>query len=94
MASRNGEFTLFPPPPELPPPAGVTSVNGDTGPSVVLDAADVGAQPAAAALTTLAGSSAFFLTLSDDIDAAAARSTLGLGTIATQNSNNVTITGG
>jgi hypothetical protein len=33
-------------------------------------------------------------TLLDDSDAATARTTLGLGTISTQNSNNVTITGG
>ncbi len=37
---------------------------------------------------------AYAETLLDDNDAAAARSTLGLGSIATQNSNNVAITGG
>jgi hypothetical protein len=38
--------------------------------------------------------SAFGLTLIDDADAPAARSTLALGTISTQNANNVAITGG
>jgi phage-related tail fiber protein len=37
---------------------------------------------------------AFGRSLVDDADAAAARTTLGLGTIATQNANNVAITGG
>lgn len=38
--------------------------------------------------------SSFGRSLVDDADASAARTTLGLGTIATQNSNNVSITGG
>jgi hypothetical protein len=38
--------------------------------------------------------SAYGRSLIDDADAAAARTTLGLGTIATQNANNVSITGG
>ena len=42
----------------------------------------------------LATFTAFCRSLVDDIDASAARTTLGLGTIATQNSSNVSITGG
>ena len=42
----------------------------------------------------LADFSAFGRTLVDDADASTARSTLGLGTIATQAANNVSITGG
>jgi len=42
----------------------------------------------------LATFTSFGRSLIDDVDAAAARSTLSLGTIATQNSNNVSITGG
>lgn len=42
----------------------------------------------------LADFSSFGRSLVDDADAAAGRTTLGLGTIATQNSNNVSITGG
>ncbi|QIG73090.1 putative phage tail fiber protein [Rhizobium phage RHph_N3_19] len=48
---------------------------------------------ASTALSTL-GVSTFIKTLLDDADAVTARGTLGLGTIATQASNNVTITGG
>lgn len=43
---------------------------------------------------SLADFSSFGRSLVDDADASAARTTLGLGTIAVQNSNNVTITGG
>lgn len=46
---------------------------------------------ATASVTTL---SAFARTLIDDADAAASRTTLGLGTISTQAANNVAITGG
>lgn len=47
-----------------------------------------------ATLATLASSTAAGLALMDDADAAAQRTTLGLGTIATQAANNVAITGG
>lgn len=43
---------------------------------------------------SLATFTSFGRSLVDDADASAARTTLGLGTIATQNSNNVSITGG
>lgn len=43
---------------------------------------------------SLATFTTFGRSLVDDADASAARTTLGLGTIATQNSNNVSITGG
>jgi uncharacterized protein YjlB len=43
---------------------------------------------------SLATFTSFGRSLVDDADAAAGRTTLGLGTISTQNSNNVTITGG
>ena len=52
-----------------------------------------GATTASAALTAL-GLSNYAKTLIDDADAAAARTTLGLGSIATQASNSVAITGG
>lgn len=78
----------------------VSSVNGQVG-VVVLSAADVGAQPADAQLTDIAG-----LTPADGTfivgdgtnfiaeSGSTARSSLGLGTIATQNADNVSITGG
>lgn len=43
---------------------------------------------------SLADFTSYGRSLVDDVDAAAARTTLGLGTMATQNSNNVSITGG
>ena len=52
-----------------------------------------GATTATAALTAL-GLSNYAKTLIDDADAAAARSTLGLGSISTQAANSVAITGG
>ena len=52
-----------------------------------------GATTATQALTNL-GLSNYAKTLIDDADAAAARTTLGLGSIATQASNSVSITGG
>ena len=52
-----------------------------------------GATTASAALTNL-GLSNYAKTLIDDADAAAARTTLGLGSIATQAANSVSITGG
>ena len=52
-----------------------------------------GATSATAALTNL-GFSNYGKTLIDDADAAAARTTLGLGSIATQAANSVAITGG
>ena len=52
-----------------------------------------GATSATAALTAL-GLSNYAKTLIDDADAAAARSTLGLGSISTQAANSVAITGG
>jgi len=48
----------------------------------------------AAVTSSVHGISTFGATLVDDADATAARSTLGLGSIATQASNSVTITGG
>jgi hypothetical protein len=84
----------------------VTNGNGVSGnPTLALSAALAsvgGLTPAAdriayytgastAALSTL---TAFGRSLIDDADAAAGRSTLGLGSIATQNANNVAITGG
>ena len=46
------------------------------------------------ATAALATFTSYARTLLDDADASTARGTLGLGTIAVQNANNVTITGG
>lgn len=74
--------------PTLSLSAALASIGGLT-PSADNFAYFTGATTAAlATLTTFARS------LLDDVDASAARTTLGLGTIATQNSNNVAITGG
>lgn len=45
-------------------------------------------------LTSVFGFSSFFLTMSDDVDAAAGRATLGLGSMSTQAAGAVAITGG
>lgn len=57
-------------------------------------AADRIAYYTGASSATLATLTAFGRSLIDDADASAGRTTLGLGTIATQNANNVAITGG
>ena len=57
-------------------------------------AADRIAYYTGAATAALATFTAFARSLMDDVDAAAGRATLGLGTMATQNANNVNITGG
>ena len=66
-----------------------TSITG----TLAIGDGGTGATSATAALTNL-GFSNYAKTLIDDADAAAARTTLGLGTMATQNANNVAITGG
>jgi hypothetical protein len=78
----------------------VASVNGQVG-VVVLSASDVGAQPADAQLTDIAGltpaDGAFIVGDGTNFIAesgSTARSSMGLGTIATQNADNVSITGG
>lgn len=88
--------------------SGVSVTNGDGvagNPTVSLTTALStvgGLTPAADRLAYYTGASAAALTvltsfgrsLIDDADAATARTTLGLGTMATQNANNVAITGG
>ena len=66
-----------------------TSITG----TLALGDGGTGATSATAALTNL-GFSNYGKTLIDDADAAAARTTLGLGSIATQAANSVAITGG
>ena len=66
-----------------------TSITG----TLAIGDGGTGATTATAALTAL-GFSNYAKTLIDDADAAAARTTLGLGSIATQASNSVSITGG
>ena len=66
-----------------------TSITG----TLAIGDGGTGATTASAALTAL-GLSNYAKTLVDDADAAAARTTLGLGSIATQAANSVAITGG
>ena len=66
-----------------------TSITG----TLAIGDGGTGATTASAALTAL-GLSNYAKTLIDDADAAAARTTLGLGSIATQAANSVSITGG
>ena len=66
-----------------------TSITG----TLAIGDGGTGATTASAALTSL-GFSNYAKTLIDDADAAAARTTLGLGSIATQAANSVAITGG
>jgi hypothetical protein len=66
----------------------ISSVNGDLGPDVVLDAADVNADPAGTGTTALNTAKTYAEGLVDDLsgvtNALAARTALGLGTSATQ----------
>ena len=68
---------------------GANSITG----TLAIGDGGTGATTASAALTAL-GLSNYAKTLIDDADAAAARTTLGLGSIATQAANSVAITGG
>ena len=68
---------------------GANSITG----TLAIGDGGTGATTATAALTAL-GLSNYAKTLIDDADAAAARTTLGLGSIATQAANSVAITGG
>lgn len=70
------------------------AVLDDTTLSAVLTTLGLDTDLATFALPGSTTISAYGATLVDDADAATARGTLGLGTIATQNSNNVSITGG
>lgn len=62
--------------------------------AALVSAADKLAYATGAQTWALTGLTAFGRSLIDDADATAGRATLGLGTIATQNANNVSITGG
>ena len=68
---------------------GANSITG----TLAIGDGGTGATTASAALTAL-GLSNYAKTLIDDADAAAARTTLGLGSISTQAANSVAITGG
>lgn len=71
------------------------SLNGGLSPiGSVTPVADSFVYYTGATTASLATVTSFARSILDDADASAARTTLGLGTLSTQNANNVTITGG